>query len=191
MWEWTLPSRAWDFIHLRSLGIDSKEQIPSAYEAWGGIFKLLRTPGIDSAIVYRLAGRYYNSIPTRFLAPIDCSKIPSYAKMENGVGSVLYYFKQCPMYRITAGPLDAPILKTWKAKDADSCHKNLENLETFRKNYVAVFWALHSEALGLWILTKDALEKKKLDSIFKFYNRELKSHIISISKFLIKIAGSV
>ncbi len=39
-----------------------------------GIFKLLRSPGIDSARLCSLAGRYNNSIPFRFLAPIDCSK---------------------------------------------------------------------------------------------------------------------
>ncbi len=29
------------------------------------------------ARIHRLAGRYDNSVPTRFLAPIDCSKIPA------------------------------------------------------------------------------------------------------------------
>ncbi len=28
------------------------------------------------AKLHRLAGRYYNPIPTQFLAPIDCSEIP-------------------------------------------------------------------------------------------------------------------
>ncbi len=41
------------------------------------IFKLLRSPGIDSASLCSLAGRYDNPITTRFLAPIDCSKIPA------------------------------------------------------------------------------------------------------------------
>jgi hypothetical protein len=36
------------------------------------IFKLLRSPGIDSASLCSLAGRYANPIPTQFLAPIDC-----------------------------------------------------------------------------------------------------------------------
>jgi hypothetical protein len=39
-----------------------------------GIFKLLRSPGIDSASLCSLAGRYDN--PIRSLAPMDCSKIP-------------------------------------------------------------------------------------------------------------------
>ncbi len=38
-------------------------------------FKLLRSPGIDSARRCSLAGRYDNLIPSRFLAHIDCSKI--------------------------------------------------------------------------------------------------------------------
>ncbi len=36
-----------------------------------------RFKGIDSASLCSLAGRYENPIPTRFLAPIDCSKIPA------------------------------------------------------------------------------------------------------------------
>jgi len=43
----------------------------------GGIFKLLWNPGIDSASLCSLAGRYDNPIPTHFLAPVDCSKIPA------------------------------------------------------------------------------------------------------------------
>ncbi len=48
------------------------------------IFKLLsfkepknRYQEINSASLYGLAGRYENPIPTRFLAPIDCLKIPA------------------------------------------------------------------------------------------------------------------
>jgi hypothetical protein len=64
-----------------------------------GIFKLLRSPGVDSLSQYfqtfleprnrfqgmnsaslcSLAGLYDNPIPTRFLAPIDCLKIPALA----------------------------------------------------------------------------------------------------------------
>jgi hypothetical protein len=39
-------------------------------------FLLLRSPGIDSASLCSLASRYDNPISTRFLAPMDCSKIP-------------------------------------------------------------------------------------------------------------------
>jgi hypothetical protein len=40
-----------------------------------GIFKLLRSPGIDSASLCSLAGRYDNPyIPTRFLSSIHCYK---------------------------------------------------------------------------------------------------------------------
>jgi hypothetical protein len=41
------------------------------------IFKLLRSPGIDSARLCSLAGRYDKHIPPRFLAHIDCSIIPA------------------------------------------------------------------------------------------------------------------
>ncbi len=49
---------------------------------WARIFKLLRSPRIDSqgtnsARLCSLAGRYHNPIPTRFLAPVDCLKIPA------------------------------------------------------------------------------------------------------------------
>jgi hypothetical protein len=39
--------------------------------------KLLRSSGINSAGLCSLADRYDNRIPTRFLAPIDCLKIPA------------------------------------------------------------------------------------------------------------------
>jgi hypothetical protein len=43
--------------------------------------KLLWSPGIDSKELippaYVLAGLYNNPIPTRFLAPLDCSKVPA------------------------------------------------------------------------------------------------------------------
>jgi hypothetical protein len=41
------------------------------------IFNLLWSPGIDSASLCSQAGLYDNHIPTRSLAPIDCSKIPA------------------------------------------------------------------------------------------------------------------
>jgi hypothetical protein len=46
------------------------------------IFKCFMDPmnrfqGIKSASLCSLAGRYDNPIPTRFLAPIDCLKIPA------------------------------------------------------------------------------------------------------------------
>jgi hypothetical protein len=43
--------------------------------------KLLWSPGIDSQELippaYALAGLYNNPIPARFLAPLDCSKVPA------------------------------------------------------------------------------------------------------------------
>jgi hypothetical protein len=38
--------------------------------------------------MYSLAGRYDNPIPTRFLAPIDCLKIP--ALIDHGIFTVDY-----------------------------------------------------------------------------------------------------
>jgi hypothetical protein len=34
-------------------------------------------PGLNSTSLCSLAGRYDNPIPTRFLAPIECLKIPA------------------------------------------------------------------------------------------------------------------
>jgi hypothetical protein len=43
--------------------------------------KLLWSPGIDSKELilpaHALAGLYSNPIPARFLAPLDCSKVPA------------------------------------------------------------------------------------------------------------------
>jgi hypothetical protein len=79
----------------RSPGIDFKKLIPPAYVACRArICKPFKKPrnrfpawrnpslGIDSRLHKRLqiralAGRYDNPIPTRFLALIDCSKIPA------------------------------------------------------------------------------------------------------------------
>jgi hypothetical protein len=45
------------------------------------ILKLLWSPGIDSKELippaYALEGLYNNPIPARFLAPLDCSKVPA------------------------------------------------------------------------------------------------------------------
>jgi hypothetical protein len=45
-------------------------------------FKELRNrfQGMNSATLCSLAGRYDNPIPSRFLAPINCSKIPAQAR---------------------------------------------------------------------------------------------------------------
>jgi hypothetical protein len=51
---------------------EARNQFPGIY------FQGIDFQGIDSASLCRLAGRYDNPIPTRFLAPIDCSKIPVY-----------------------------------------------------------------------------------------------------------------
>ncbi len=67
------------------------------------IFKLLRRnrfQGIDSASLCSLAGQYDNPIPTRFLAPIDCYKIPAHYRREYGckTGSPSFWEPVCPSY---------------------------------------------------------------------------------------------
>ncbi len=46
------------------------------------VFEQIKEPknrfqGTNSARLHSLAGRYDNPIPTRFLAPLDCLKIPA------------------------------------------------------------------------------------------------------------------
>ncbi len=45
-----------------------------------------RFQGMKSASLFSLAGRYDNPIPTRFLAPVDCLKIPAQASIFWSVG---------------------------------------------------------------------------------------------------------
>jgi hypothetical protein len=51
------------------------------------IYKLLRSPRIDSKKPFPLS-RYYNPIPTRFLAPINCLEIPAQATQPGIIGSL-------------------------------------------------------------------------------------------------------
>ncbi len=71
----------------RSLRPCSTEQGSGWYALYttvyrGSISKLFWSPGIDSASLCSLAGRYDNPIPTRFLALIDCSKIPALKRQD-------------------------------------------------------------------------------------------------------------
>jgi hypothetical protein len=50
-----------------------------------------RFQGMNSATLCSLAGRYDNPIPTRFLAPLDCLKIPAQA---SGTAVPLYMLTQ-------------------------------------------------------------------------------------------------
>jgi hypothetical protein len=60
----------------------------SSIQNRAGIFKLCRSPGIDSASLCGLAGRYDNPFPFRFLAFIDRSKIPPiFGKIFMNIGS--------------------------------------------------------------------------------------------------------
>jgi hypothetical protein len=81
-------SRAGICKRLRRPGIDSEDSIPPAYVAWRAsttnrVVVPARRAGnrflcsLKGLQIRALAGRYDNPIPTRFLALIDCSKIPA------------------------------------------------------------------------------------------------------------------
>jgi hypothetical protein len=67
-------------LEQKSIGTRNREGRGLSYRpATDGIFKLLRSPGIDSASLCSPAVRYEKSIITRFLAPINCFKISAQA----------------------------------------------------------------------------------------------------------------
>ncbi len=74
-----VPRPYWYLRHIHTRpGLSS----PPRFEDRDEFFKLLRSPGIDSkesiTPAYVASGdRYDKPFPTRFLAPIDCSKIPT------------------------------------------------------------------------------------------------------------------
>ncbi len=72
----TVEGRYENTILTRFLAHTDCFMIPA--QARGGIFKLLRSPGINSK--ESVPPAYDNPILTRFLAPIDHSKIPAQAK---------------------------------------------------------------------------------------------------------------
>jgi hypothetical protein len=61
----TLPGSGMSYEHLRG------------FLYWDGIFKLLSSPGIDSATLCSQVAGYGKPIPTRCQTLIDCSKIPA------------------------------------------------------------------------------------------------------------------
>ncbi len=72
--------QVWTLFHISSHSLYSVDAILlklncTQAETRDDICKLLRTPGIDSASLCSLAGRCDNLTRTRFLAPMDCSKI--------------------------------------------------------------------------------------------------------------------
>jgi hypothetical protein len=68
----------------RSPGIDSKESIPPAYVAWESI------PGrFKSLKISSLVGRYDNPIHICFPAPVDCSKILAQEETSDGIFKLL------------------------------------------------------------------------------------------------------
>jgi hypothetical protein len=86
------------------------------------IFKLLRSwrnrlKGIDSANLCRLAGRYDNPIPTRFLARKDCYKIPAQnGSMKEHRGVYIQYMKRYLVRRKPGPP--SMNLSMWQGIDS-------------------------------------------------------------------------
>jgi hypothetical protein len=81
-------------------GIDAKKDRPAFPLVQGRYF--LRSPGIDSASLCSLAGRYETPIPTRFLATIDCSKIQALITVEQLLVNSLV---KKPFLEIVSGPM--------------------------------------------------------------------------------------
>jgi hypothetical protein len=75
-------ARARTFKCLWGPGIDSKEWIPPAYVAWRDGTKTLFLLGALPHRLFKIPAQYYNPIFTRFLAPIDCSKITAQRMRE-------------------------------------------------------------------------------------------------------------
>jgi hypothetical protein len=70
------------------------------WESTKTVFLVLRSQRIDSASLCSPAGRYVNNpIPTRFLAPIHCSKIPAQVAISRwscrGEGEGVERVKMC------------------------------------------------------------------------------------------------
>ncbi len=68
-----------------------------------------RFPGMKSASLCSLAGRYDNPIPSRFLVPIDCLKIPAQGPTSNMAGG--YFRKESKFIISTTGGAQA--LEPW------------------------------------------------------------------------------
>ncbi len=59
--------------------------------------------GFDSASLCSLAGRYDNPIPARFLAPIDCSKIPALKCFSVSTVAAIPLVPESPRWLMTQG----------------------------------------------------------------------------------------
>jgi hypothetical protein len=73
------------------MGARNRVEIELKYRLAARLHRLAESiPGLLKSLkIPSLAGRYDNPVPIRFLAPIDCSKIPakaSYAKFEKSSG---------------------------------------------------------------------------------------------------------
>ncbi len=81
----------------------SENETVKSGATWARIFKLLRRPRIDSKKpippAYVVGGPVRHPIPTRFLAPIDCIKIPalkSTSDQKPEVGCTVYTYTERP-----------------------------------------------------------------------------------------------
>ncbi len=102
-----------DLTPYLTLGSHLAGHPPPVQILWGGIFKLEprnRFQGMNSASLCSLAGRYDIPIPTRFLAPIDCLKIP--AQVCPLRHEILFYLANsaCDLWYVTLQPSSFIIL---------------------------------------------------------------------------------
>ncbi len=86
---------------------------------------------IDSASLCCLTGRYDNTIPTRFLAPIDCSKIPAqYCNQLNSpapsANFLLYVWQILDFLPVLANRGWTNRKRSWKKEAWDPSFHNLE-----------------------------------------------------------------
>jgi hypothetical protein len=123
----------------------------NVYKLRARIFKLLRSPGIDSACLCSLAGRYDNPIHTRFPSPMDCSKIPAQTPLSCGlvirlqvvrpqeVWSSIYhsipYVAAPPSVEHLQQIHPQNILPIFKRLTADYSHPNSYNFGNFPKHF--------------------------------------------------------
>ncbi len=96
-----------EFVYIYIYVLDGKKNIlvnvtiVGSNEAWARSFKLVRNPRLDSKESIPPAcvaswGRYDNPIPTRFLASIDCLKIPALLVTCNVTVLVSYWSRTKP-----------------------------------------------------------------------------------------------
>jgi hypothetical protein len=127
---------------LRSLGIDSEGSIPPAYVAWqAGTTNRVVVPARQAGNRYlgslkglqirTLAGRYDFPIPTRFLALIDCSKIPAqFCGLSNDFATARLLFMRMRIVKYCAC-VPTCLVETYMTLDTDSLSfRHIKQLDT-------------------------------------------------------------